>query len=595
MSTYYRFKLGITTLSIFWLVACVGNVVEAQSLVPTHMNGWILLSETQSNYSHQSFTYGFGVGGISGNFDAFTYDDDTGDGGGGTGYNVITNPNAPYDQVPPVPVEPVDFSIVDSNGVSTYDALDRGSFGGNFNPNEYVIEVLYKTDPNNTAADFNVMLEQWDGFDQDTESATFGQRKAEQLQWGANQSGVITTIGEYYDNADNPHDSDGFAILRIPMSVAPQFTGQSYLFNNGDTAFAAEGDATADLDTFEDHVPNGFGQLHLQTVYGDTERLSIEVKDLRVVPASRNPMLVALFGAKSGLGRRFGTPFNEDQGGGEYLFFDHDDDGGAVTPNVAILETDQVQRFDENGFTNLIINTDDAFEVGGVGMWQDHIYQTFDGTTATLNVTAKLTSNNTAGFIDVVMNDLDGLDTDPNAGGEEYKYGIDLSQFNLSTFTTISIPLTSFDELNDAFETNNGGDGLLTDFNMYYLGLLTRDDPNSGAGLVGLEIESIQVTIPVASSADFDLDGDVDGADFLIWQQNQGTNNGKRAVLDLGDADYDGDVDSDDLAIWKSQYGTVPAIAVSASVPEPSTVAMWLIGATLMGIRRRKSQEHSLG
>lgn len=577
-----RVKAGIATLTIAWFGA-MGSSVDAQSLVPTHLNGWILLSNDLSNFSHQDFAYnGATVGASSlGGFTAFTFDDPDFN-GGGAGYNAINNLNAPFDQVTGLPVEPLDFSITDSNGVTAYDALDRGSFGGNFDPNEYVIEVLYKTGANNTAPALNVMLEQWDGFEQDL-GANFGKRQAEQLQWGSFQSGVVPEggIGDYYTDANNPHDADGFAILRIPMSAAPQYTGQSYLFNSGDPNYAAPGDATADLNAFQDQTPNGFGQIHLQAPFNsDNQRLDVEVKDIRIVPALRNPTVVARFDAKSGIGRRFGTPFTEDNGGGEYLFFDYDNDGGAVTPDAAILETDQVQRFDSNGFTNLVINTDDDLNIGGVGMWQDHIYQTFDGTTATLNVTAKLTANNTADFVDVVMNDLDGQDDAPGAGGEEYKYGIELSQFNSSMFTTVSIPLTDFDERSQAFETFNDGDASLSDFNMYYLGLVTRE----AAGLVGLEIESIQVTVPAASSADFDQDGDVDGNDYLVWQRNLGTSNAIRPVLDPGDADYDGDVDGDDLAVWTAQVG---GGAATGAVPEPATVAMLLVAGSLLGIRHR--------
>ncbi|MAT73238.1 MAG: hypothetical protein CMJ58_27450 [Planctomycetaceae bacterium] len=560
----------------------------AQSVVPAHLNGWTLLSNDFSAQDYGDFSYAGAVVGASslGPFTAFTFDDPDFN-GGGAGYANINDTNAPFDQASGLPVEPVDFSFTDAGGVTAFDILNRGSFGGNFNPNEYVIEVLYKTGPNNTAPSFNVMLEQWDGFNQDA-GATFGQRQAEQLQWGSFQSGTVPEggIAEYYNDENNPRDADGFAILRIPMSVAPQFTGQSFLFNNGDTAYAAPGDGTADLDAFEDRVPNGFGQIHLQAPFNsDNQRLEIEVKDIRIVPALRNPTVVARFDAKSGIGLRFGTPFNADNGGGEFVEFDHDNDNDAATPTVLVLETNQVQRFDANGFTNLIINTDDDLNLGGVGMWQDHHYQTFDATTATLNFTAKLTANNTAEFVDVVINELDGQDDAAGAGGEEYKYYIDLSQLNDTSFTTISIPMTNFDERAQSFGTNNDGDMSLEDFNPFYLGLLARQ----GGGLVGLEIESIQVTVPVAASGDVNQDGAVDGDDFLALQRNFGGGNGRRAVLDAGDADFDGDIDADDLMIWRVQYGAGPGLAASSAsrIPEPTAVALALIGCVCLSRRLR--------
>jgi hypothetical protein len=85
-----------------------------------------------------------------------------------------------------------------------------------------------------------------------------------------------------------------------------------------------------------------------------------------------------------------------------------------------------------------------------------------------------------------------------------------------------------------------------------------------------------------AGDADFDGDQDVDGADFLIWQQNQGRIG--TGTLALGDANNDADVDGDDLAIWKDRYGQV---AVGA-VPEPSgcLLSIAAIAGCVIGRRR---------
>ena len=84
-------------------------------------------------------------------------------------------------------------------------------------------------------------------------------------------------------------------------------------------------------------------------------------------------------------------------------------------------------------------------------------------------------------------------------------------------------------------------------------------------------------------SADFDDDGDVDGADFLKWQRGFGV---PSATLVDGDANGNGVVDDSDLAIWTSQFGQPsPAMAVAAAVPEPGVVALTLIGAPLFASR----------
>ncbi len=56
----------------------------------------------------------------------------------------------------------------------------------------------------------------------------------------------------------------------------------------------------------------------------------------------------------------------------------------------------------------------------------------------------------------------------------------------------------------------------------------------------------------VPLQADFDKDGDVDGADFLVWQTNFFTPSG--ATPNDGDADQDGDVDGEDFLIWQLEF-----------------------------------------
>src|SRR5262249_51716277 len=73
-----------------------------------------------------------------------------------------------------------------------------------------------------------------------------------------------------------------------------------------------------------------------------------------------------------------------------------------------------------------------------------------------------------------------------------------------------------------------------------------------------------------AIPGDFDLDGDVDGADFIVWQTHFPTASG--AELTAGDADLDGDVDGADFVAWQTHFPTAPS---AAAVPEPSGI--WLI------------------
>jgi autotransporter-associated beta strand protein len=93
------------------------------------------------------------------------------------------------------------------------------------------------------------------------------------------------------------------------------------------------------------------------------------------------------------------------------------------------------------------------------------------------------------------------------------------------------------------------------------------------------------ITLAAVDDADFDADGDVDGADFLTWQRNVGITPGT-ANLEDGDANGDDDVDGDDLLAWENQFGT--ATAAASAVPEPGAALLALLAAPLALLARRK-------
>jgi len=82
----------------------------------------------------------------------------------------------------------------------------------------------------------------------------------------------------------------------------------------------------------------------------------------------------------------------------------------------------------------------------------------------------------------------------------------------------------------------------------------------------------LEVTIetPPAGPGDFDDDGDIDGNDFLVWQRG-GSPNG--AIVG-------------DLNEWETNFGTTSGAGL-ASVPEPSTGLLFLMGASWLWGRRR--------
>jgi hypothetical protein len=86
--------------------------------------------------------------------------------------------------------------------------------------------------------------------------------------------------------------------------------------------------------------------------------------------------------------------------------------------------------------------------------------------------------------------------------------------------------------------------------------------------------------VPPQQKADFDGDGDVDGADLLIWQRGAGAA-GSRSQ---GDANGDSLVNFHDLIIWEAQFGATPAVL--GALPEPSSLVIALFGLIAKGISK---------
>ncbi|QDT74070.1 LamG-like jellyroll fold domain-containing protein [Lacipirellula limnantheis] len=72
-------------------------------------------------------------------------------------------------------------------------------------------------------------------------------------------------------------------------------------------------------------------------------------------------------------------------------------------------------------------------------------------------------------------------------------------------------------------------------------------------------------------AGDFNADGNVDGADFLKWQQG-----GSPSPLSPAD-----------LATWKANFGA-SAVPAGAAVPEPAALALSLVALTALAARRRR-------
>ncbi|TWU28255.1 PEP-CTERM sorting domain-containing protein [Bythopirellula polymerisocia] len=96
-------------------------------------------------------------------------------------------------------------------------------------------------------------------------------------------------------------------------------------------------------------------------------------------------------------------------------------------------------------------------------------------------------------------------------------------------------------------------------------------DLTSDGALTAADLSELVTNILGTALGDFDLDGDVDGHDFLVYQRGAGS------LFDSGD-----------LSDWQLNYGfTNMPLASGTAVPEPATLTMILLGFVGLGFRGR--------
>jgi hypothetical protein len=95
-----------------------------------------------------------------------------------------------------------------------------------------------------------------------------------------------------------------------------------------------------------------------------------------------------------------------------------------------------------------------------------------------------------------------------------------------------------------------------------------------------------EINVTAGLAGDFDVDGDVDGGDFLQWQRELGGT----GTYPPADGSLSGSVDAADLAVWKSQFGEIvelpAAVANTGALPEPGGLALAAILGATCALRR---------
>jgi hypothetical protein len=95
--------------------------------------------------------------------------------------------------------------------------------------------------------------------------------------------------------------------------------------------------------------------------------------------------------------------------------------------------------------------------------------------------------------------------------------------------------------------------------------------------------DDLQIITGPTVTGDFDCDGDVDGADFLIWQTDLGTTQIPRRSAD---ADGNASINGADLERWKQNFGAAE-MAAAIATPEPAAA---MLSALIAGLIARRSR-----
>jgi GH35 family endo-1,4-beta-xylanase len=88
----------------------------------------------------------------------------------------------------------------------------------------------------------------------------------------------------------------------------------------------------------------------------------------------------------------------------------------------------------------------------------------------------------------------------------------------------------------------------------------------------------------VIARGDYDGDGEVGAADYVVWRDTLDSTTDLRA-----DGDGDGMIDQGDYEVWQAMFGTVygPESFSTAAVPEPAAVLMLFTGSVAVAALRR--------
>jgi hypothetical protein len=112
---------------------------------------------------------------------------------------------------------------------------------------------------------------------------------------------------------------------------------------------------------------------------------------------------------------------------------------------------------------------------------------------------------------------------------------------------------------------------------------------------LGGELYKIVGPIIGTAAGDYNHNGIVDTADYVVWRQAVGD---EVPYYTGADGNGNGIVDDADYALWRANFALFPtagaASGTGSSAPEPQSVALFLMGCSLFGQPANRRRRHGI-
>ena len=182
-------------------------------------------------------------------------------------------------------------------------------------------------------------------------------------------------------------------------------------------------------------------------------------------------------------------------------------------------------------------------------------------------------------LLDVMLTPLGGVFNQGPEGSPQSMFDANSrSDLSLDVFASNGTTLLSSANL-----TGAGGSEVLTDLELSSTGTYFIRVRGNSANVQLYELDLSAAVLSIALAGDFNGDGIVDAADYVVWRNNVGQFGSSLSA----DGNGDGTVDLADYGIWKANFGRGAGSGsfVIASVPEPNSNTLLSVGALMAMIQ----------